>query len=215
MKKHTIKDCPLFEGLKDSEIEYGKEYFNAKEKNFDKGSFLKRAGESLSYFGFVVSGNAQVFIYDAAGNKIIMTALGPGSTFGQSMCFLGNKNDVYISAISDLTIIALSVDRIKNPNLNKSAIDNKLFNAFIADLAKRTLFMNQRIQVLSQITTREKILTFLSSYTKNPDGSITIGMNREDMASYLGVNRSALSRELSQMKASGLIDYEKNIFKIL
>lgn len=94
--------------------------------------------------------------------------------------------------------------------------DVLLSGRFTAVLAVRTLSMNRRIQILSKLTVREKILTFLSQECAvNGENSVEITMDREDMAAYLGTNVSALSRELGNMKRDGLIDFQKNRFQIL
>ena len=86
---------------------------------------------------------------------------------------------------------------------------------FCAMLAARTLSMNDRIQVLSRTTIRERVLTLLSQYNTGSGSGITLPFDRESLALYIGVNRSALSRELSAMKRDGIIDFYKNSFRLL
>ena len=99
---------------------------------------------------------------------------------------------------------------------NEEALADRLRDSFLAMICERTLAMNNRIQVLSKLTLREKILTFLSEMPEAASGKpFVIPMNREDMAAYLGANRSAISRELSALKKEGVLDYYKNTFRIL
>ena len=99
---------------------------------------------------------------------------------------------------------------------NEEALADRLRDSFLAMICERTLSMNNRIQVLSKLTLREKILTFLSEMPEAASGKpFVIPMNREDMAAYLGANRSAISRELSALKKEGVLDYYKNTFRIL
>jgi len=83
-------------------------------------------------------------------------------------------------------------------------------------LAHKTLSMNDRIQILTKPNIRQKIITFLSQYSNRIGGkTFSIPFDRETLALYLGVNRSALSRELSAMQNDGIIEFYKNTFKIL
>jgi CRP-like cAMP-binding protein len=89
----------------------------------------------------------------------------------------------------------------------------RLIQNIIELLANKNVYLNRKLDILSKRSLREKILQFLHSYsTSSKERIITIPYNRLAMADYLGVDRSALSRELSKMKADGLIDYHKNTF---
>ncbi|MCQ2386533.1 MAG: helix-turn-helix domain-containing protein, partial [Clostridia bacterium] len=82
-------------------------------------------------------------------------------------------------------------------------------------LARRSLSLNDRIQVLSKPTLRQKLLTYLSEcLNRSPGNSHTVAvpMNRAALASYLGVNRSALSRELSRMQKDGVLRVNRTLF---
>ena len=92
----------------------------------------------------------------------------------------------------------------------------ELQRRFTAALAAKTLMMNNRIQVLSRLTLRGKLTAYFTELAAAQGSSVIhLPMNREDTAAYIGVNRSALSRELARMKAEGLIDYRKNEVRIL
>lgn len=82
-------------------------------------------------------------------------------------------------------------------------------------LSQKTLSMNDRIQVLSKPTLREKLMTLLTQYSTREGKNFNLPFDRNTMAAYLGVNRSALSRELSKMREEGRIDFYKNSFSIL
>ena len=258
--------CPLFAGLSDGDYAYALRFFSAAEKKITKGEMLKLPGDSLGFFAFVISGTVQVYMDDVNGNRMVMNTVGPGMTFGESLCFLGRKSYAYIQAAADTVLLKMNAARVcafpsadsqsgsqhasgsascsfpesqridadlfvsssanhQSPTskvLRDSAFysldprDVLLSGRFTKMLAARTLTMNRRIQILSKLTIREKILTFLSqecAVTKK--NTVEITLNREDMAAYLGTNCSALSRELSKMKKEGILDYRKNIFRIL
>ena len=258
--------CPLFAGLSDGDYAYALRFFSAAEKKITKGEMLKLPGDSLGFFAFVISGTVQVYMDDVNGNRMVMNTVGPGMTFGESLCFLGRKSYAYIQAAADTVLLKMNAARVcafpsadsqsGSQHASSSAscsfpesqrIDADLFvsssanhqsptskvlrdsafysldprdvllsGRFTKMLAARTLTMNRRIQILSKLTIREKILTFLSQECAvTGKNTVEITLNREDMAAYLGTNCSALSRELSKMKKEGILDYRKNIFCIL
>ncbi|MBQ4317149.1 MAG: Crp/Fnr family transcriptional regulator [Clostridia bacterium] len=215
MDKNVLIANPLFRGLTDDKIELALEVFSAKRSEYIKNSVLASAGERLYRFGLVLSGAVEVSFNDIDGNAVIMANVTKGETFGESLCWLGIEEiPVTVTAISDVSLLWLSPDVLKSDD--SSAISHELRNRFSSMLAQKTLNMNDRVQILSKATIREKIVTFLSQYS-NRFGSKTFSVpfDRESLALYLGVNRSALSRELSAMQRDGIIDFYKNSFKIL
>lgn len=210
-----IASCPLFRDLNEEEIRNAAEFFHAASRKYAKGESLKYPGEKLGFFGFVLSGNVEVYMDDIDGNHLVMAYAEEGDTFGESLCYLGKPNPVGIVAVSDCEILQMDCGSF-GKTAKAGGAEQKYLSRFITMLASRTLVMNSRIQTLSRLTIREKLLTFFAQQeTVTAGKNFEIPMDREHLASYLGVNRSALSRELSRMKEEGLIDYYKNSFRIL
>lgn len=206
--------CPLFTGLDKQAYEYALHYFQAETREFKKNVLLKNSSEPLRFFGCLLSGSVNVYLDDIDGNKMIMASVVPGNTFGESLCFLKEDTPVYIQAAEDSMVLCMKTDSLgkKDP----APLDILLCSRFTAMLAKRTLQMNTRIQILSKPSIRSKLMTFFSEYPELKKGiPVTLPMNRDDMAAYIGTNRSALSRELSCMKKEGLLDYHKSTFRFL
>ena len=146
---------------------------------------------------------------------MIMANVNPGETFGEALCHLGQETGIYIRSVTDATVLWMNTDKIKSDLSEKTKADVILVNRFITMLARRALMMNDRIQILSKLTIREKLITFFSQYNKRLGAEVfELPFNRNDMAIYLGVNRSALSRELSKMKSDGIVSFHKNKFRI-
>ena len=149
---------------------------------------------------------------DFDGNSIIMAIVTPGHTFGESLCFIGNDSPVNIYAVSDTDLLWLKTDKIKEHGSDKRAV--LITDRFISMLAARTLEMNNRIQILSKIKLRDRLITYFSQNVAKYGMSFTLPLSREDMAAYLGTNRSALSRELGKMRDEGIIEFSHNNFTI-
>ena len=204
----TIKQSFLFSETGSDELAGLIQSLGGTVRSYRKGEFLHSVGKTLRRFGLVLEGSVYVLSDDLNGERTIMATVSPGETFGESLCFLKvRQSPVYIEASEDATVLWLSADNIMNSVLSER---------FTAMLARRTLLMNDRIQILSKITLREKLITYFSGLVRQQKSkTFTVPMNREDMATYIGTNRSALSRELSKMRAEGLIDFYKNSFRIL
>lgn len=210
-----IDQCPLFQGLSPEKKDYALSYFDAKVKRYEKGQFLHRVSFPLQRFGLVLAGTVQVYMDDMDGHHIIMNNVGPGESFGEAYCFLGTDAPIYICAVTEAEVLWMSPARIKAPSPPFQAMDWELSNRFISALAARTLSMNQRIQILSQGTLRRKLITFLSQYATTQGDTFTIPFDRASMATFLGVDRSSLSRELSKLRQEGILDFHRNQFRIL
>lgn len=206
-----ICKCRLFAGLNDEQLKKALEFFSASRQSYKKGEFLHTVGEPLRRFGLVLSGSVQVYMDDMEGHHMIMANVLPGVTFGEALAFLGTDNGIYVCAAADSEVMWLSPERVKAPE----TADSELVVRFISAFAERTLNMNDRIQMLSKLTLREKLVTFFSQQMmQNGSAGFTVPFSRNDMAAYLGSDRSALSRELSRMRAEGIIDYRGNEFVI-
>lgn len=208
-----VKSTVLFSKLNDDEFDKALTLFEAKITGYSKNDFVHIPYTKMSKFGLVLSGVVQVCTDDIEGNRVIMAEVTPGVTFGESLCFLKIENSpVYAYASEPAEVLWLSIENPYNFNDEFSVIMQKKFTSM---LATRTLTMNNRIQVLSKIKLRDKLLTYFNQMSR-ATGSLTftIPLNREDLAAYMGTDRSALCRELSKMKQDGLIDYYKYSFRL-
>lgn len=205
----------IFAGLEGGGIDAALEYFNARRKSYKKGEFLHRSGEMLESFGIVLYGTVHVFSDDINGHQMMMASVTAGGSFGESLCYLRvEESPVYICAAEDCAVLWLSAERLYG--ISSNAFEHELKNRFICDLAQRALDMNRRIQIMSKHALRDKLITFFTDYVRKfGTRPFTVPFDRSGMATYLGVDRSALSRELSQMKKEGVIDYNKNTFCFL
>lgn len=204
----------LFQELNAEETEAALIRMEAHCTAYRKGETVHPVCTPFEKFGLVLSGSVNVCSDDIQGNRMLMATVEPGNTFGESLCYLDiPEPPVYAVAFSDCQILWLSVRALFRDSTDPLSLC--LQKRFTAMLAKRTLAMNTRIQILSKLTLREKIMTLLSAYCEDaPSGKIILPFQREDMAAYLGTNRSALSRELTKMKSDGLLSFRKNIFEL-
>ena len=211
----VLGNHPLFKGLDRDSFIRQLELLKAEKAAAERGEMLQNAGEPIHRFGFVLAGAVQVCADDIEGNRMIMAEVAPGNSFAESLCFLQTRESpVYIFASENSELLWLSTKALFSDPGNSflAALERR----FTAALAAKTLTMNNRIQVLSRLSLRGKLTTYFTELAASQGSSvIRLPMNREDTAAYIGVNRSALSRELARMKEDGLIDYRKNEIRIL
>ena len=212
--EQLLAGTTLFRGIGGSELGDALKAMRASGSSYTRGELLCRLGQQVERFGLVLSGKIQVCMDDIDGNRMIMANVTAGGTFGESLCFLHTaESPVYIVATEDAEVLWLRPDELFTAGDDE--LSAKLRNRFTAMIAERALSMNTRIQILSKLSIREKLIALFSSYSSAGADSFEVPFNREDMAAYIGADRSAMSRELSKMKAEGIIDYHKETFRIL
>ncbi len=209
-----LRATVLLAGLSEQETLCALQRMDAVRRDYSRGAFLLHAGEKVGRFGLLLSGRLNACMDDLEGDRMIMANVTEGMTFAESLCFLRvEESPVYIVSTEDSRVLWLSPHRLFETE--GDPLSAQLRNRFTAMLAERTLSMNNRIQILSKLTLREKLRTYFSSFIRdNGDGSFLVPMNREELAVYIGANRSALSRELSKMRKEGALDFKGSRFTI-
>lgn len=216
MDRELLKNTYLFRGFSDSELDDALVYLAARKAVYKKGDTVIPFGSPISEFGIILSGIVQVSCDDINGNQIIMTSVSAGDMFAESLAVTANpESPIYAVATEDAKILWLKAAPIRQ-NKADSPLHTKIIASFINALANKCLSMNDRVQILSKKSIREKVITYFSQLAeREKKDEFSIPLSREDMASYLGVERSALSRELSNMQKDGIISYHKNRFRII
>ncbi len=214
MENKILLKCPLFKGFDQEKLKKALEILSAKKENYPKNTTIISAGTKSNRFGVVLEGIVQVSFWDIDGNPVLMANLPSGDTFGEALCWVETQESpVNVSALTDTLVLWLYPDKLRE-NISDSVACG-LKNNYLSLLAHKTLSMNNRVQILSKPTLRQKIITYLSQVS-NQTGqkAFEIPFDRDSLALYLGANRSALSRELSKMKQDGIIEFNKNKFII-
>ena len=209
----VLAENRLFKGLTEEQTDSALQILKAEFREYRKGEFLHHAGQPMSRFSLVLYGAVRVCTDDIEGNRMIMADVPPGVTFGESLCFLKIPEPmVYACAAEDTGVLWLSPEACFS---DRADAELELQKRFTALLAERALAMNDRIQILSKLTLRKKLIAFFTNASRKAGSrTFSVSMNRDDMADYVGTNRSALSRELAEMKREGILDYYRNSFQL-
>lgn len=213
MDRALLKKTALFEGLTDEELTAALLFLDARESAYEKGDAVKPLHQPFIRFALVMQGRVQVYTDDLSGEQMMMAHVEKGGMFGESLSYLVKDEPVYAVAAAPCRILWLSPENIRRLQ-PQTPLEQRLIHRFIASLASRALQMNDRIQILSKKTLEEKLKAFLSLYQMRRGMVFTIPFNRTELATYLGVNRSALSRVMSRMQEKGIFTCQGRQFTL-
>ena len=167
--------------------------------------------------GLVLSGSVCVENDDVWGNKSILDRFGAGHIFAENYaCLPGEPLMVNIVAAETTEILFMNTDCMFTVCSHACGYHNKLIRNMLTISAQKTLNLSRRILHTSSKTIRGRLLSYLS-HQASQQGSreFTIPFNRQKLADYLSVDRSAMSNELGKMQKEGLIKSDRNHFIIL
>ena len=212
-----LKNIALFDGIQEDELLHLLSCLNAKAAEYKKGGFIWMQGEASYKVGIVLSGKVHIIKEDVMGNRSLIAAIDAPHIFGEStVSSEADFSPVSVQAAADSKIMLLDFARLVKSCSSACEFHSRLVQNMMKIIARKNIYLNEKIGYLKKATTRQKLAAYLLDHMKSKSSlRLKIPLSREELADYLGVNRSALSRELSYMKRDGLIVYRKNDFEIL
>lgn len=216
MNVHILSGNPLFRGIREQEIEDVLTCLLAVERTFQKDDYLYRAGDITGRLGIVMDGSVNIIKNDAWGNRGIMDNISRGQIFAETYaCLRGEALMVDVQASEPSRVMFLEVDRMLTTCSSSCAFHTRLVRNLMCVLAQKNLILSKKMDIITPKSLRERVLVYLSQEViKQGSHQITVPFNRQEMADYLSVDRSALSGELSKMRQCGLIEYNRNHFTV-
>ncbi len=207
---------PLFSDIREEDMTQLLYCLRCHTKEFDAGQFIFFSEEKYDNFGVVLEGRVQVITEDLFGNRSITAKLPPGEIFGQiATTEEARYAPASVVADTDCLVMFLNFSRLVAPCTRACAFHSTVIENMMNVLAKRNLLMNQKLAILSQRTMRDKLLAFLLlQYKQVETRTFTIPFNRDELADFLCVNRSALSREIAKMIDEGIIESHRSNFTL-
>ena len=210
----TIRSAPLFSGVSEAELTAMLACLKAEKKDFPKEAFVLRAGDTAESIGLVLTGTVLVIQEDIWGNRNILSKAGLGQTFAAAYaCAPGSRLNVSVVAETPVTVLFLNVKRILTVCPSACSYHSRIIRNLLGDLAGKNLQFSEKLTHVGQRSTRSKIMSYLSAEAQRLGTyELDIPFSRQQLADYLGVERSGLSQELGKMKRDGLLDYRKSHF---
>ncbi len=211
----NFEKCVLFKGIETSQLLPMLNCLEAKIKECKKGQAVFQNGNKINKCGIVLKGELQIVQYDYSGNRSILSIIEENQHFGISYSLCNLTLPICIETSKDSLILVINMHKIITPCKNLCKNHMVLINNLLTILATKNVKLNQKIECLSKRTTREKILNYLTRQSvQNNSKTFKIPYDRQGLADYLCVERSAMSVEISKLQKEGLIKANKNSFEI-
>mgnify|MGYP000286599034 FL=1 len=218
MKKYisVLKNSKLFHGTEESDIYSILNCFQAKVLHYKKGEYIIRHGDIINNIMILLDGCLCIQRDDYWGNRSIVNIVNIGEMFGEAYTAHDSKpilNDV--TAIKDSSVIFLNINKVLNICSSSCQFHSYIVQNLYFAVSEKNQLLVQKLGYMSKRTTREKLISYLSDQAKiQGSNSFTIPMNRQQLADFLSVDRSAMSKELCKMRDEGLIVFNKNKFTL-
>ena len=219
MKKYIpiLKNTKLFLGVEENEIEAMLSCLGARLRQYTKGEYVLQEGEHIDHIAVLVSGDLHVQRDDYWGNRTIVSRIAVGEMFGEAYIAPDSGavlNDVV--AVENSTVIFFDVHRVMNVCSSACRFHSMVVQNLFFAISEKNRALIRKLRHVTKRSTREKLISYLSEESKRQNSaSITLPFNRQQLADYLSVDRSAMSNELCKMRDEGLLEFNKNQFRLL
>ena len=212
-----LKKCPLFQGIREEDLSRMLHCLGARVQIFDKKYTVFAEGSPCRYIGIVLTGAVQIIQIDFYGNRSILSGVSPSEVFAEAFaCAETPSLPVTVIASEASEIMLIDASHILHTCENHCGFHQQLIFNLMQDLAKKTILFHQKIEITSQRTTRDKLLTYLMLQEKKAGkNSFDIPFDRQELADYLEVDRSGLSAEIGKLRREGVLENTKNHFVLL
>lgn len=212
-----LKRSSLFQGVEENDLEAMLSCLGATERKYRKNDVILLAGTKVTSVGILVEGNAQITRDDAEGNRAILSELERADLFAEAYVAAGSAEiPVTVIATTDCRIVWIPFGKIVGTCNSACGFHRTLVQNMMQVIAVKNILMNEKMRILSCKTTKEKLMTYLSDYSERAGKNrFKIPFSRNELADFLSVDRSAMSRELGRLRDEGFLNYHKNEFELL
>jgi CRP-like cAMP-binding protein len=219
MMKNILRELntPLFEGIVPEDRMAMLSCTGYHIGTFRKGDVVAFEDENIKHIGIVVSGAVDMIKEDIWGNKTMLVRIHKNEVFGETFaCGSDNLSVVTFLVSEDSKILFMPFDRVMRNCTMACQFHLRLIENMVRVIANKNRDLMRKVEAVSKRSIREKLLAYLSIQAQAQKSRyFEIPLGRVELAEYLCVDRSALTRELVKMKEDGLIDYDKNCFRML
>jgi len=212
-----IKQCQLFSGIEDSNLKTLLNCLTTIQRAYKKGEFVFSAGDTVQSVGIVLAGSVHILQEDYWGNRTILANIPPGGLFGEAFSFAEiDSLPVNVMTVEKAEVLLVDCRKIITTCSSSCAFHLALTKNMIKLLAQKNIMLTQKMEIITRRTTRKRLLAYLSLQAiKAGKSRFTIPFNRQQLADFLSVERSAMSAELSHMQLDGLIHTKRSEFELL
>lgn len=215
--RSVLEACPLFAGIAPGEIEQMLHCMDARLRQFEKGQPVILPGDPAGDIGIVLTGGVQVVLDDFSGTRNILAQMRPGQLFAEAFACAGiQRTPVGVEAVCATKVLFSDYHRVITTCPAACGHHSRMIENMVGILARSNVTLSRKISHISRRTTREKLLSYLWEQSRAA-GSRTflIPYDRQQLADYLCVERSAMSSELSRLQREGVLETHRSSFRLL
>ncbi|MCR4903150.1 MAG: Crp/Fnr family transcriptional regulator [Butyrivibrio sp.] len=216
MNLFFLSNTPLFHGISEEHIEELLKRVKATEKAYNKNEIILHAGSTTNEIGLLLSGSANLIVNFYWGNSHIFSHVETGTVFAEIFAAIPGKELICdVVAAEPCSVLFMNMDQMLNTYENSSPYHQRMVQNLVRICAAKSLELSVRMLHTAPHSLRARLLSYLSEQAMiNSNSHFKIPFNRQQLADYLAVDRSALSNELSKMQKDGLITINKNEFTL-
>ena len=212
-----LKGTKLFAGIAEDEISLMLSCLDAHMREYRKGEYVFRQGEHISTIMMLVDGELHIQQDDYWGNRSIISHISAGDMFGEA--YIAPESGALLNdvvAVEDSTVIFLDAKKIMTVCSSACRFHSIVVQNLFFAISEKNRKLVMKLGHMSKRTTREKLISYLSAESRRQNSSdFTIPFNRQQLADFLSVDRSAMSNELCRMRNEGLLRFDKSRFTLL
>ena len=213
----TLVQTKLFSGIEEEEIVAMLSCLSAVTKTYAKGEYIFKRESRITSVAMLLEGVVHIQKEDYWGNLSILSEVSQGEIFGEVYACLGSEEmQNNAVAVKSSTVLFLDINRVLTTCPSACDFHSRLIQNLLSIMAQKNLMLTRKITHMSRRTTREKLLSYLSEQSAKAGSAVfDIPFNRQQLADYLSVDRSAMSGELGRMRDEGLLRFNRNHFELL
>ena len=213
-----ISQLPVFDEISPADCTLLFDCLGCRIREYKKDCLIRLERELAGNVGTVIEGSVNMYKQDIWGNRTLVSYMQAGHVFGETFSLseiTPEHEGVFFVTASPSLILFLPASRILHPCKNSCPFHHQLTKNMFSMISAKNRRLMERIEVSSQGSVREKILAYLSMEAQRQGrSSFRLPLRRTEMAEYLCINRSAMSRELTALRDEGVIDFDRNYFTL-
>lgn len=213
----VMKTSDIFAGVQDKEIKAMLDCLQTRIVNYKKGEYVFRQGDCINSIALLLSGRMHIQKDDYWGNRSIINIISPGEMFGEAYAM--QKDEAFLNdavAVENCTVAFFDLNKMLTTCSSACVFHTRVIQNLFVAISEKNRRLVQKLGHMSRRSTREKLISYLSEEAKrHGSGSFSIPFNRQQLADFLSVDRSAMSSELCRMRDEGLLTFSKNNFTLL
>lgn len=213
----VLEKTILFRNVNEAEISSMLNCLQARKRSYKKGEYVFHQGDVIDHITVLVEGGLHIQRDDYWGNRSIVNIVGVGEMFGEA--YAASEHNIILNdvvAVEDSTVVFFDIKRLLTVCSTACRFHSMVVQNLFFAMSEKNRQLMQKLGHMSERTTREKLMSYLSEQAKKQNSSsFSIPFNRQQLADFLSVDRSAMSNELCKMRDDGLIVFEKNRFELL